>query len=419
MRFFNRMLKLLWVVVATLGATQLLAQELVKTKARRASDFVNSIGVNTHFGYYDTTYGKYEEILKPRLLELGVKHIRDGTYNDDVARKYREVGQAGIRLLLITSSDRAVGQAKSIGDMLWGLEAVNEPDGRKYDGGWVAFARNEQQKLYQAVKQDPDLKHIPIVGLSLANIRQSPSQLGDISQWLDYGGMHPYAAGEYPSKHWGWGMSMADALTEARKVSSEKPMLVTECGYHNRIAEKGHPGVSERAAAIYHLHLFFIYFNQGIERSYKYELLDLKEDRTLSDKECHFGLVRSDGTVKPSFTAIKNLISILDDEPKDFKCRDLEYAIECESGEVMSTTLLQKSDGSWWLALMREVEVFDLKKGEDVEVEPVKLRIILPRKMKVGRYVPNLSAEPIEELSPRRSVECLIDGRLQLLRLER
>ena len=52
MRFFNRMLKLLWVVVATLGATQLLAQELVKTKARRASDFVNYIGVNTHFGYY-------------------------------------------------------------------------------------------------------------------------------------------------------------------------------------------------------------------------------------------------------------------------------------------------------------------------------------------------------------------------------
>ena len=111
MRFFNRMLKLLWVVVATLGATQLLAQELVKTKSRRASDFVNSIGVNTHFGYYDTTYGKYEEILKPRLLELGVKHIRDGTYNDDVARKYREVGQAGIKLLLITSSDRAVGRA--------------------------------------------------------------------------------------------------------------------------------------------------------------------------------------------------------------------------------------------------------------------------------------------------------------------
>ena len=55
---------------------------------RRAYDFVNSIGVNTHFGYYDTQYGLYEEVLRPRLLELGVKHIRDGTFNDDVARKY-------------------------------------------------------------------------------------------------------------------------------------------------------------------------------------------------------------------------------------------------------------------------------------------------------------------------------------------
>lgn len=59
---------------------------------RRAYDFVNSIGVNTHFGYYDTQYGLYEEVLRPRLLELGVKHIRDGTFNADVARKYREVG---------------------------------------------------------------------------------------------------------------------------------------------------------------------------------------------------------------------------------------------------------------------------------------------------------------------------------------
>ncbi|HIU55298.1 MAG TPA: hypothetical protein IAB03_05775, partial [Candidatus Gallibacteroides avistercoris] len=40
-------------------------------KSSRAYDFVNSIGVNTHFGYYDTQYGRYEEVLKPRLLELG------------------------------------------------------------------------------------------------------------------------------------------------------------------------------------------------------------------------------------------------------------------------------------------------------------------------------------------------------------
>ena len=209
MNLLHRLFKVLCVVVATHGAVFVSAQELSVVKPRKAGDFVNSIGVNIHFGYYDTTYGKYEQILKPRLLELGVKHIRDGTYNQDVVRKYRDVGQAGVRLLLITSSDRAVSQAKAIGDMLWGVEAVNEPDMRRYEGGWVKFACREQQNLYQAIKQDSELNHIPVVGLSLANIRRSPSELGDISQWMDYGGMHPYAAGEYPSKHLGWGMSMS------------------------------------------------------------------------------------------------------------------------------------------------------------------------------------------------------------------
>ena len=112
---------------------------------RRAYDFVNSIGVNTHFGYYDTQYGLYEEVLRPRLLELGVKHIRDGTFNDDVARKYRDVGESGVRLLLITSAERVAGQAEAIGPMLWGVEAENEPDGR--GGEWVERARTEQQRL--------------------------------------------------------------------------------------------------------------------------------------------------------------------------------------------------------------------------------------------------------------------------------
>lgn len=417
MNLLHRLFKVLCVVVATHGAVFVAAQELSVVKPRKAGDFVNSIGVNTHFGYYDTTYGMYEQILKPRLLELGVKHIRDGTYNQDVVRKYREVGQAGVRLLLITSSDRAVSQAKTIGDMLWGVEAVNEPDMRRYEGGWVKFACREQQNLYQAIKRDSELNHIPVVGLSLANIRRSPSELGDISQWMDYGGMHPYAAGEYPSKHWGWGMSMESALGEARKVSGDKPLLVTECGYHNRIAEKGHPGVSEQAAAIYHLHLFFIYFNQGVERSYKYELLDLKDDKEMSDKECHFGLVRSDGSVKPSFTAIKNLIWLLDDEKKDFRCRDLEYAVESDA--VIRTTLLQKSDGSWWLALMREVDVFDLKSGQDIAVEPIKVSVKFARKMDVCCYKPNLSVEPTAEWESVRSVECMMDGCVQLLRIEK
>lgn len=381
---------------------------------RRTYDFVNSIGVNTHFGYYDTQYGFYEEVLRPRLLELGVKHIRDGTFNDDVARKYRDVGESGVRLLLITSAERVAGQAEAIGPMLWGVEAENEPDGR--GGEWVERARTEQQRLYETVRGDERLDDVAVVGVSLANIRNSPELLGDVSQWMDFGGMHPYAAGQYPSRHWGWGMSMEDALARARCVSGDKPLLVTECGYHNKERNPNHPGVSERAAAIYHLHLFFIYFNQGVERSYKYEMLDLHEDDTMTDMECHFGLVRTDGSVKPSFTAIRNLLRVLsDDDGADCRCRPLDYAVEAPEGVTIRTTLLQKSDGRWFLALMRECEAYDLKRLTDVEVEPVDVTVRTARRFDMRRYVPNESDEAVADYGRTDHVTVPLGAEVQLI----
>lgn len=56
-------------------------------EARRADDFVDFIGVNTHLGYNDTTYRDSDGIIEPRLLQLGVRHIRDGTFSNDVLRK--------------------------------------------------------------------------------------------------------------------------------------------------------------------------------------------------------------------------------------------------------------------------------------------------------------------------------------------
>ena len=72
----------------------------------RASAFFNSIGVNTHIGFYDTNYADFQGMLKPRLLELGVKHIRDGNIwggnsGDTPLTRCKELEQYGINLLLI------------------------------------------------------------------------------------------------------------------------------------------------------------------------------------------------------------------------------------------------------------------------------------------------------------------------------
>lgn len=367
--------------------------------ARKASDFTNSIGVNTHFGYGWSSYKFWEERLRPRLLELGVKHIRDGTYNANVIAKYKDVGNHGIRLLFITRAKDAAAKAKAIGLMLWGMEAANEPDIAAWNPDpskpWQISATNEQQNLFKSIKSDPATKHLPVVSVSLTNLQNSPAILGDISQWMDYGNIHPYAAGDHPSRHWGWGLSMDDALERAKLVSKDKPIIATECGYHNQMGNRNHPGVSETAAAIYHLHLPFVFFNKGIARSYKYEFLDLNPDPNFDDMECHFGLIRADGTAKPSFTALKNLLTLLHDTETDFTPQplDLSYTV-VDRANNFQHTLLQKHDGSWWLALFEVVKVFDLETRQDIPTPPKSLQVTLGKKAKeINVYVPNKSID--------------------------
>src|SRR5579862_5452132 len=75
----------------------------VPEQARAADSFVDAIGVNIHLGYSDTVYHKYDEILKPRLVELGVRHVRDGlrANRKDVLKKLTDLAESGIHLDLL------------------------------------------------------------------------------------------------------------------------------------------------------------------------------------------------------------------------------------------------------------------------------------------------------------------------------
>ncbi|MGA2657527.1 MAG: hypothetical protein ABSH34_08405 [Verrucomicrobiota bacterium] len=374
------------------------------------------VGVNTHLGYYDTPCRDYEGILKPRLLELGVRHIRDGTFNDDVLRKYLDLGQHGIRLLFITGSREAVERARKLKPMLFAIEGPNEPDGRGAD--WVSRIREEQQKLYAAVRGDPGTKDLPVAVSSLANLRDSPGKLGDLTPYFDFGNMHPYAAGNPSSRHWGWGLSMERAIAEARKVSGDKPILVTECGCHNRMEEQGHPGVSEAAEAKYLPRLFFVYFNRGMTRAYKYELLDLKPDPGFTDMERHFGLVRTNGTPKSSFLALKNLLHLLADPGPAAPGGSLVFQLSGTTNN-MHHTLLQKRNGTFWLVLFEEAVSYDAKTRRDLEVPPVTVTLTLPwAAPEIRLFRPNASTEPTERIAASSEVKLEVPDEVLLVEIK-
>jgi hypothetical protein len=63
--------------------------------AQPADALVDSIGVNTHFGYTDKPYFSRFAEVKAKLGALGVRHIRDGADEcEQIARNIRDVCQS-------------------------------------------------------------------------------------------------------------------------------------------------------------------------------------------------------------------------------------------------------------------------------------------------------------------------------------
>lgn len=408
-------------------------REVNPVKAVNSYSFVNSIGVNTHFGFlYTNYYHKWDEVVYPRLKESGIKHIRDGNGYCAIAEDhYKMIGETGVKLLLNIYREKPeefMPRVKTLLPMLSGIEAVNEGDftldTAKRDSIWVPELKRLQQELWEAIKGDPQTSHLPVVAGSFANIRGNPIKVGDLSQWLDYGNIHAYpGADKHPAENWGWDLKEKGIINNAQIICGSKPIITSETGYHNGMIHSYHYGVPEEVDAIYSLHVLFEYFNAGVVRTYLYEFIDQRIDSSNTDIEKHFGMIRVDGTPKPLFYAIRNLITLLNDEETSFHAQSLEYEISCDSlpkGELIKQTLLQKSDGCWWIAIYRTAPIYDLPSWSEVDCDPVEVKINLDRRAKkIEVYRPNNSQFAQAGFSNSHEFTFGLDERLVLVRIDR
>ena len=115
---------------------------------------------------------------------------------------------------------------------------------------------------------------------------------------------------------------------------------------------------------------------------------------TKTDMEKHFGLVRVNGTPKPSFNALKNLLHLLSDPGPAVQTRSLSFQLSGATTNLQYT-LLQKRDGTFWLALFQEAVSYDPNAHRDLKVPPQAVALKLPwRASEVRVYRPNSSVEP-------------------------
>jgi hypothetical protein len=368
--------------------------------ARSANSFTESIGVNTHTYYTDSVYYQDFPVVEQRLKELGIHHVRENLMTDrpDQYERLNDLAAAGIKstLILGTPPDGQAGlnELTSIlsSKLRGSVDAVEGPNEYDLNGpsNWMAELAPYQSQLYSAIKSNPALSSLPVVGPSLGNTNSDGS---DISGSLDYGNIHSYPNGEAPEDN------VTRLLSMASEMSGSKPVMATETGYHTALNWHGdHKPVSEAAEATYMPRLFLDYFSRGIVRTFSYELIDEFPNPANDESESNFGLLHNDLSPKPAFTALKNLTSILADSGRSFTPGKLNYSVSGDQSDLQQV-LLQKSDGSYYLALWRDDSVWNNESRTALSAPSGTVKLDIATADSVQEFSPNASSQPLRTIS--------------------
>jgi hypothetical protein len=382
--------------------------------------------VNVHLGYTDSPYER-EAAIRDRLLDLGVRYVRDGISQGrpDVYHRLRELAQHGIRANLIVGDplqrwgvgpldaqlDLIANELASAGAVA-SLEGPNEYD-IQGEENWVGPLRDYQRRLYEGARARPALAGIPVLGPTVV-YRENRERLGDLSAWLDYGNMHPYPGGNAPDRD----VHLEDEFRLASKVSASEPLQATETGYHNGIADDvGHLPASEHAAGVYMPRLFLDYFRRGVARSFAYELVDQRPDPGGTDSEASFGLLRNDLSEKPAYTALKRLLRLLSDRGPSFEAHGLDVTIDGATSGLRQL-LLQKRDGSHYLALWRAAPVWDPRSRQALASDRGTVRLTVNGAGPAAVvHRPNESAAPVERHPGGAPVQLVVGPEVTVVQL--
>jgi len=376
---------------------------------RTADSFVDSIGVATHLRYLDTAYGRYADVIKPRLQELGVRHIRDGGKDPLFFQKLNDLAKLGIKATLVMDPRDGITPSNVVAEVInpvlsaiAAVEGPNEWDVQRqlvYNGQpFPEGVRQYQTELYTAIKQNPTTTALPVLMPSLAIPYNAP-QLGYLPA-LDAGNMHSYAGGNLPSQ----GLDTKWIPLTKQVTGDQKSIVATEAGWHTALTDTNasQPGVSENAYARYVPRLFLEYFNRNIQRAFIYELID---ERPAPNQENNFGLLHVNGTPKLAFNAIKNLIALLKDPGVNFQPQSLAYQLNGNLSNIR-LTLLQKRDRRFYLILWQDVPSFNLFTRTDIAVPEQSITVSLQTPIKQAiAYLPLNSLAPVLQQSNPKSLQ--------------
>ena len=311
-----------------------------------ASSFVNSLGINTHIDF--NAYG-YQNLatVEAAINYLGVKNIRDSAANASDASTWFQVAQAtGAKFDDFIGQTTPTGMVTELGyvaqlaseGILNFMEGGNEED----DAYPESLGNNQyitaafQQKIF-ALGQSLGL---PVINMSFGagwtaanNWEGNYGTVGNLSAYANYANAHTYPnVGQTP------GAAILQINGDAHLAAASRPVMNTEMGWNGSTFSQG-------AIAQYVVQAALDSMKDGNVKTYFYALFN--------DGSGAFGLMNSNGSPTPAGTALHDLTSLLADtgaNAASFKPGSLSFSLSSALA-TDNTLLMQKSDGSDWLAL--------------------------------------------------------------------
>jgi IPT/TIG domain/Putative Ig domain len=349
--------------------------------AQMADAFVDSIGVNVHLHFADTSYGNYAAV-KSALRNLGVRHIRDGLIDTTWAPYYdrlNELGRLGIKSTLITSPKETgavlISYPNRVPDSFEAYEAPNEYD-LSGDPHWTTTLNAFMSVLHNAVRFNPKTSGFPIIGPSLTQSASFPVAASSAFSFDD-ANLHNYLGGRNPGTA-GWGAngygSIDWNIALAKSAWPNKPIWTTETGYLNDLSKLD--SVPEVISGKYLPRVLLEQWIHGIKRTFIYELVDIGS----TFDQNGFGLLHADFSPKPAYNSVKNILGLLSDPGPVFQTHSLGVALEGDLPNVHHL-LLEKRTGTYYLIIWAEEPGYDVNSKKNVDVPAHRITIKIERPM--------------------------------------
>jgi len=330
-----------------------------------AENFINSIGVNTHIDF--NSYSSQLGTVEADINYLGVKNIRDSAENPSdlgtnglwqqvanaTGAKFDAYAAEGSVTTMQMSASNALTLAKQ--GIVKFIEGGNEED-QSYSvslGNSLATTAAYQKTLYASAHA----LGVSVINMSFgtgwgASSTGDYGTVGNLASYTDYANDHVYfGTGNTP-------LSTILALnSDAELAAQGKPVINTEMGWYTTSSTNDVSNDTPLEQAKYMLDGLLDAYQAGNTMTYLYELLN--EGTNTTNNEQNFGLFNANGTAKPAATALHNLTALLADTGSaaaSFTPTGLSYQL---SGTISTdhSMLMEKSDGSFWLAVWNEARL--------------------------------------------------------------